>query len=1182
MLSSLPRTPRGADAAPRPARRRPAGRAGLVGLAAAALGAAVLVALPGASPAVADTAPQPPASVPTVSADALPTVQINGIVYDQVIAGNRVYVTGEFTSARPAGSPAGTNETPRSNVLAFDLTTGELVSSWAPSLNAGGRAIVASADGSRVFVAGSFTQVNGVNRYRVAALDATTGALVPGWTPGTNARVSSLAISGDALYLGGIFTNVNNLSRTRLAAVSASTGALLGWAPTADAEVLALTAPAASGKVVAGGKFTQLNGVAWYGMGALDATTGAGVPWAATSVIRNAGANAGIYSLSTDGTRVFGTGYTFGSGGNFEATFSANASDGSLVHVSGCRGDTYDTAPVGGVLYSVGHAHDCGSIGGHPQTNPWTFQRATAETVTAAPSGMRNVSGNFSGRPAPEILHWTPALDVGAYSGQDQAAWSVAANSAYVVLGGEFPRVNGTDQQGLVRFAVRDLAPNLEPPLGGLDLTPTYTNVASGAVRLNWPAAHDRDNRTITYDVMRGATLSTSQVIGTVTYDSAWWNRPTIGFTDTNPPGGENATYRIRARDPLGNVTQGLPSSVDVPAATPAQGEYGDLVVGDGARHFWRLGEPSGATGYDWATGRDLTLPASATRNVAGAIVDDADRAMTFNGVSSTQAYTPLRQWAPQVFTLEAWFRTTTTRGGKIIGYGSSATGTSSTYDRHVYLTDNGAVAFGVYDGAVAQTIASGTGLNDGQWHHVAASFGPGGTALYVDGGPVAANPAATTAIPFNGYWRIGSDQLNNWPGRPTSNAFAGSIDDVAVYPTVLSAEKIATHRAVGLGAVINEPPTASFTTSVDDLDVSADASGSSDADGTIASYGWSWGDGTTSAGATASHAYAASGTYTVTLTVTDDGGVTGTETAQVTVVANQPPTASFTTATANLVASVDAGGSADVDGTIASYGWSWGDGATSAGATASHAYAGGGTYTVTLTVTDDDGATVTATRDVTVAPPAAGATVASDGFGRSVASGFGVADLGGVWSTSGSGTGSSVGDGAARVSVPAGRTASGLLGATPVGDTEVSYEVWAEAMPTGGGVYTSSVVRSSASGEYRVKVRIQAGGVMSAQVTKVVAGTETALTSQVTVPGTYSAGARLNLRVQATGSSPTTVRYRAWLAGTAEPGGWLQTTTDSTSGLQGTGVVGFVSYASGSATAPAVLRYDTLTAKAL
>ena len=84
----------------------------------------------------ADTAPAPvtPTNPTTVTADPLPTVQVNGVVWSQVVVGNRVYVAGEFTSARPAGAAAGTQETPRGNLLAYDLTTGALISSWAPSL----------------------------------------------------------------------------------------------------------------------------------------------------------------------------------------------------------------------------------------------------------------------------------------------------------------------------------------------------------------------------------------------------------------------------------------------------------------------------------------------------------------------------------------------------------------------------------------------------------------------------------------------------------------------------------------------------------------------------------------------------------------------------------------------------------------------------------------------------------------------------------------------------------------------------------------------------------------------------------------------------------------------------------------------------------------------------------------
>lgn len=65
---------------------------------------------------------------------------------------------------------------------------------------------------------------------------------------------------------------------------------------------------------------------------------------------------------------------------------------------------------------------------------------------------------------------------------------------------------------------------------------------------------------------------------------------------------------------------------------------------------------------------------------------------------------------------------------------------------------------------------------------------------------------------------------------------------------------------------------------------VTFDGSGSSDQDGTIASYAWDFGDGTSGVGVMVSHAYAAAGPKTVTLVVTDDDGLTGVDTAAVTV----------------------------------------------------------------------------------------------------------------------------------------------------------------------------------------------------------------------------------------------------------------------------------------------------------
>ncbi len=72
--------------------------------------------------------PGPPA---TVASDSLPAPQINGVVWDQEIVGNTVYVGGNFTTARPAGAAPGVSEVTRAGLLAYNLTTGALLP-WAP------------------------------------------------------------------------------------------------------------------------------------------------------------------------------------------------------------------------------------------------------------------------------------------------------------------------------------------------------------------------------------------------------------------------------------------------------------------------------------------------------------------------------------------------------------------------------------------------------------------------------------------------------------------------------------------------------------------------------------------------------------------------------------------------------------------------------------------------------------------------------------------------------------------------------------------------------------------------------------------------------------------------------------------------------------------------------------------
>src|SRR4051812_50172964 len=77
-------------------------------------------------------------------------------------------------------------------------------------------------------------------------------------------------------------------------------------------------------------------------------------------------------------------------------------------------------------------------------------------------------------------------------------------------------------------------------------------------------------------------------------------------------------------------------------------------------------------------------------------------------------------------------------------------------------MDEGGTVYFGVYPGFTA-TVQSDAGYNDGDWHHVVASLGTGGMALYLDGQLVGQRGDVTTAQSYSGYWRGGG---GNPPGR--------------------------------------------------------------------------------------------------------------------------------------------------------------------------------------------------------------------------------------------------------------------------------------------------------------------------------------------------------------------------------------------------------------------------------
>lgn len=544
----------------------------LLALAAAATVAAAVGATGFALPAVADTAPQP-GTPATVSTDVLPTVQINGVVWSQVIIGDTVYVGGRFSQARPAGVGKGATGTggrvARSNMLAYNITTGELLPDFAPRFNSEVRALAASADGSTVYAVGNFTAVDGKTRTRIAAIDAGSGA--SHYMGSLNSMAYAVATKGQNVYVGGQFTAANGAKRSRLAAFDTDNGALRPWSPSVNRAVQGLAVAPDNGSVVIAGHFDHLNGKWAYGSARVNTGSGkSNLSWAVNGVIGDSGPNAAMYSVSGDGSFVYLTGYSFhpenlGGRKRLEGTVAASWNSGKIHWIEDCHGDSYSSAPVGGVVYVASHAHDCYTVGSFSKSKPLRYNHAMAFTRATTGKLKTNHGGgysNFGGTPSPTVLNWWPAFAIGHYTGLNQAAWNVTGDSRYVLYGGEFPSINGVGQQGLSRFAVASLAPNHDGPrLSGTDMKPKLKALGKGKVSITFVSDFDRDNEFLTYAITRSSVGA--PVVQTFTSGSRYYfSRPKKVITQTGLTAGTKYAYRITVTDPFGNIATGSTATV--------------------------------------------------------------------------------------------------------------------------------------------------------------------------------------------------------------------------------------------------------------------------------------------------------------------------------------------------------------------------------------------------------------------------------------------------------------------------------------------------------------------------------------------------------------------------------------------------------------------------------------------
>jgi hypothetical protein len=199
---------------------------------------------------------------------------------------------------------------------------------------------------------------------------------------------------------------------------------------------------------------------------------------------------------------------------------------------------------------------------------------------------------------------------------------------------------------------------------------------------------------------------------------------------------------------------------------------------------WWRLDETSGTTLVDsTGNGRDMTLSGTYTLGSGAAPVRFSDPASTLFASGWGLASTSLTG-IPAVnaaVSISLWFNATSNTTSEVFSINSAAPGSY-----RIQIT-NGAINI---NSAGFQLVHAVVSNSTGTWYHVAATYDGTTDKLYFQGSLIASatqghDPGTPTQVVI-GAW------------KPSTERFAGAIDDVRVYDAALTAVQISALAAGG------------------------------------------------------------------------------------------------------------------------------------------------------------------------------------------------------------------------------------------------------------------------------------------------------------------------------------------------------------------------------------------------
>jgi hypothetical protein len=222
---------------------------------------------------------------------------------------------------------------------------------------------------------------------------------------------------------------------------------------------------------------------------------------------------------------------------------------------------------------------------------------------------------------------------------------------------------------------------------------------------------------------------------------------------------------------------------------------YRDVVLGDSAVAFWRLGEAQGASsavdeGSSPVAGTFSNVPTLAQ---AGPLSGDPNRAVRFDGAGAFVDVADAAKLKPaSAVTLEAWVKTTASNG--VIVDKPYTAGALVSYSLSV-AAGKAKVAIDL-SGGHSYSLSSTASINDGQWHYLVGTFGSASLKLYVDGAS-AGNSVGTTGSLQYSTLKLQIGRFDSAGG----NYLAGVVDEVAVYSSALSSTLVSAHYNAGVTA---------------------------------------------------------------------------------------------------------------------------------------------------------------------------------------------------------------------------------------------------------------------------------------------------------------------------------------------------------------------------------------------